>query len=71
MKPKTLKEYAVRWTIEVDAFSPTDAAKKAHEVMLDPHSIALGFDVRESTQDVEPWKGDGWNYIELKPRKEN
>lgn len=39
------REYKVVWTIEVDAESPQEAAKEAREIMLNPESEAVVFEV--------------------------
>lgn len=39
-------EYLVSWSIDIEADSPLDAARKAQEIMLDPESLATAFDVR-------------------------
>ena len=38
-------EFTVTWTIDLDAKSPRDAAKKALEIQRDPDSIATCFEV--------------------------
>lgn len=37
-------EYQVTWTIDIDADSHEDAARKALEIQRDPDSIALVFE---------------------------
>ena len=38
-------EYLVRWTIDIDADTPEDAARQAREYQLDPDAIVGVFDV--------------------------
>lgn len=52
-----MTEYFVRWTVEIDADSPEEAAKIARGMQLDPKSVATVFNV--STDE-----GDG-AYIDL------
>lgn len=39
------QEYHVVWRIEVEADNPTEAAVQAREILLDPESEAVVFDV--------------------------
>jgi hypothetical protein len=49
-------EYSVTWTIDLDAESPEDAARKALEIHRDPESIATHFIVRdEHDTEQEIW----------------
>lgn len=48
-KPKTFHEYLVTWTIELNASDPQQAAIKALEIQQDPTSIALQFNVRDTS----------------------
>lgn len=43
-----MSDYRVIWKIDIEAKNPTEAAKKALEIMLDPTSIATFFDVVDS-----------------------
>jgi len=45
-------EYAVIWTIDVDAGSPEEAARKALAIHRNPDSWATHFDVRDETGQV-------------------
>lgn len=38
-----MTEYRIFWTIELDADSPHHAAHLAHQIMLDPESLATYF----------------------------
>lgn len=38
-------EYLVSWKIDIDADSPTEAAARAQEILLDPENTAWCFDV--------------------------
>lgn len=40
-----MKEYQVKWEIDLDANSPRDAARRAKEIQRSPNSIANVFDV--------------------------
>ena len=40
-----MTEYLVSWLINIDANTPEEAAAKAREIQLDPHSMATIFDV--------------------------
>jgi len=40
-------EYRVIWTIDIDADSPEDAARKALAIHRDPNSWATHFEVRD------------------------
>jgi hypothetical protein len=40
-----MSEYKVTWTIDLDAKSPRDAARKALEIQRDPDSTATCFEV--------------------------
>lgn len=40
-------EFTVTWTINIDADSPTDAAKQALEIQRDPDSVATSFTVKQ------------------------
>ena len=40
-----MKTYMVAWDIDIDADSPEEAARKAREIQLDPHSLATVFTV--------------------------
>ena len=40
-----MPEYFVRWSIELEADSPEDAARQAREIQLDPDSTALVYRV--------------------------
>ncbi|HRO60530.1 MAG TPA: hypothetical protein PKZ27_03050 [Rhodocyclaceae bacterium] len=40
-----MSEYLVSWLINIDADTPEEAAAKAREIQLDPHSMATIFDV--------------------------
>jgi len=42
---RTTREYRVRWEIERDADSPTEAARKALDIQRDPSSTATVFHV--------------------------
>lgn len=42
---KTLKEYRIVWTIELNATSPKEAARLALETQRDPGSLATVFQV--------------------------
>lgn len=44
-----MKFYSVTWTLDVEADSHEDAARKARAVLLDPESIANMFNVRALT----------------------
>lgn len=44
MKKKKIKTYRVTWTIDVDATSPEDAARKARDLQS-PDTAALVFDI--------------------------
>lgn len=48
-----IREYRVRWEIDLDSDSPEHAAQKALEIQRDPHSTALHFEVFEIV-DGEP-----------------
>lgn len=52
-----MPEYLVVWKIDLDADTPTEAAKKALEIQRDPDSIALVFEVYEN-KNCEPEKID-------------
>jgi hypothetical protein len=45
-------EYTLSWTIDVDADSPEEAARKALAIHRDPDSWATHFDVRDDTGQV-------------------
>ena len=45
--------YRVTWTIDVEAASPLEAARKAQEIQRDPESIATIFDIIPFTHDAE------------------
>lgn len=49
-------EYLVTWTIDIDADSPEEAAKKALHIQRDPVSSANMFEVRQhkKRQDLGP-----------------
>lgn len=40
-----MRTYLIRWSIEVDADSPREAAQKALAIQRDPKSGAVAFDV--------------------------
>jgi hypothetical protein len=40
-----MKTFTVRWTIEIDAETPEEAAWKALEIQRDQDSLATAFDV--------------------------
>jgi hypothetical protein len=40
-----MKTYIVKWTIEIDAETPVEAAWKALDIHRDPDSLATAFDV--------------------------
>jgi hypothetical protein len=40
-----MKTYSIKWTMEIDAGTPEEAARKALEIHRDPASIATVFDV--------------------------
>jgi hypothetical protein len=40
-----MKQYRVRWIIDIEADSPTDAAVAAQAIQRDPNSTATVFDV--------------------------
>jgi len=42
-----IREYRVRWEIDLDADSPENAARKALAIQRDPHSVATHFEVFE------------------------
>lgn len=44
-----MADYRVVWTIELDADTPLDAAKKALQIQRDKKSIATQFDVTDLT----------------------
>jgi hypothetical protein len=48
------RRYFITWEIELDAFSPEEAAKKALEIQRDPQSIATVFDVQWQADDLTP-----------------
>lgn len=45
-----MNSYRVAWTIDLQAESPEDAARKARSIQRDPHSIATVFDVAPQCQ---------------------
>lgn len=53
MKPQT---YRVEWSIDIDACSPAEAARKALEIQRDPHSTATVFDLTD--ENGEPCRVD-------------
>lgn len=58
-------EYLVTWQIDLDADSPEEAAQQAMNIMRDPLSMALVFDVTDKaaneTHRVDLFKEDpGW-----------
>jgi len=53
-----METYRVRWTVDVDAESPEDAAQQALEMQRDDTSIALCFS-------VTPWVP--WRHTSLPP----
>lgn len=42
-----MRDFRVRWTVDVPARSPEEAARKAYEMQQDPESTATLFDVHE------------------------
>ena len=46
-------EYRVVWTIDIDAETPTDAARKALEIHRNPDSWATHFEVRDSRGHIQ------------------
>ncbi len=48
------REHTVVWTIELDAVSPEDAARKALAIQRDPGSWATHFEVRDPGGRVRP-----------------
>jgi len=46
-------EYRVTWTIDLDADSPEDAARKALVIQRDPSSLATHFEVRDAQGHVD------------------
>lgn len=46
-----MTEYFVRWTVEIDADSPEEAAKIARGFQLDPNSVATVFNVSTNEGD--------------------
>jgi len=54
------RPYSVTWSIEIDARTPEEAARKALEIQRDPNSLATVFGVRdestgqEVTVDLDP-----------------
>ena len=55
MPVQKFKSYRVRWEIDIDARSVTEAAKKALEIQRDPDSTALFFDVTDNV--ANNWVG--------------
>ena len=53
-----MKEYTVKWQIEVTADNPTEAAMQARMIMLDPESEAVHFEVQNFLDGSDPtiWK---------------
>lgn len=51
------QEYLVTWSIEVDAATPLDAAKLAHELSQEPESTATVYKVHPP-DDEEPFEID-------------
>lgn len=44
-----MANYFVKWTIDIEADSPEEAAQKALEIQRNPESIATCFSVKETT----------------------
>lgn len=42
-----MKTYDVNWSIDIDASSPREAAERALEIMQDPDSSALFFEIED------------------------
>jgi len=42
-----MKQYRVRWEIDIDAKNEVEASKMAREIQLDPNSTATIFEVSE------------------------
>ncbi|MGQ4354876.1 hypothetical protein [Streptomyces drozdowiczii] len=49
---ETTSPYEVTWTMDLDAADPVDAAREALDIIRDPTSWALIFDVRGNGQAV-------------------
>jgi hypothetical protein len=52
-----MADYRVIWEIDIDADSPREAAEKAREIQLRPHSIATLFNIieRKAGDDLNDW----------------
>lgn len=46
--------YAANWTMEIDAESPEEAARKALEIHRDPKSLATCFEVYDKEGQLHP-----------------
>ena len=46
-----MKEFLVRWEIEISAETPEDAAREALRAQRDPDSLATVFEVQERDED--------------------
>lgn len=47
-----MKTYRVLWEIDLDAESPSEAARQAVEIQRDPESVATAFTVDEARVDL-------------------
>jgi hypothetical protein len=50
-----MRDFLVRWEINIEADSPREAAENALEIQRDPSSIATVFSVWGLPKDSTPW----------------
>ena len=58
-----MKEYRVKWTIDIYAESPENAAELALEIMRYPDSTATFFSVREADDPDGDWIETNVNWM--------